>query len=226
VNDVAAPTRRGPVAVLASGGVDSAVLVADLLRQGTAVHPVYLRFGLAWEAAEEAHLRRFLATLAAPAPHPLVVLETPVAPVYGRHWSVSGEGVPDERTADEAVYLPGRNLLLLAAPSVWCALHGVGVIALGTLKANPFPDATDAFFADYAALAGRAMDVALEVVTPFGNLVKTDVLELGHDLALEHTFSCIDPRDGRHCGRCNKCFERRSAFRTSGIEDRTEYADG
>jgi 7-cyano-7-deazaguanine synthase len=224
VTDAEAPTRR-TVAVLASGGLDSAVLVADLLRQGAAVHPLYVRFGLAWEDVEEAHLRRFLQTLAASALHPLVVLEMPVAPVYGTHWSLSGEGVPDERTADEAVYLPGRNLLLLAAPSVWCALQGVDVIALGTLKGNPFPDATDTFFGGYAALARRAMDVALEVVTPFGALVKTDVLELGRDLALEHTFSCIDPREGRHCGRCNKCFERRHAFHVSALEDRTDYAD-
>ena len=46
------------VAVLASGGLDSAILVAELLRQGRAVHPIYVRFGLAWEPTEEAHLRR------------------------------------------------------------------------------------------------------------------------------------------------------------------------
>ena len=42
------------VAVLASGGVDSAVLVADHSRRGEVVQPIYIRFGLAWEAAEEA----------------------------------------------------------------------------------------------------------------------------------------------------------------------------
>ncbi len=217
-------TADDHVAVLTSGGVDSAVLVAEALRHGTAVHPIYVRFGLAWEDAEETHLRRYLETLPAPGRHPLVVLEAPVAAVYDAHWSLSGQGVPDERTTDDAVYLPGRNLLLLTPSSVWCALHGVHVIGLGTLKDNPFPDATDTFFADYSAVARRGMDVDLEVVTPFAGLVKTDVVELGRDLALEHTFSCIDPRDGRHCGRCNKCFERRNAFRASSIDDRTDYA--
>jgi 7-cyano-7-deazaguanine synthase len=212
------------VAVLASGGLDSAVLVAEQLRHHDDVHPIYVHFGLAWEAAEEAHLRRFLATLTDPAPRPLVVLDVPTAPVYGSHWSVSGDDVPDERTPDDAVYLPGRNLLLLALPSVWCALHDVPTIALGTLKGNPFPDATDGFFAEYAALVRRAMEHPLEVITPFGGLVKADVLELGRRLALEHTFSCIDPQDGRHCGRCNKCAERRRAFATSSIEDATQYA--
>ena len=58
-------TSRRPYAVLTSGGVDSAILVADLARQGWAVQPLYIRFGLAWEATEEAHLRRYLDALPA-----------------------------------------------------------------------------------------------------------------------------------------------------------------
>jgi 7-cyano-7-deazaguanine synthase in queuosine biosynthesis len=27
-----------------------------------------------------------------------------------------------------------------------------------------------------------------------------------------------------HCGDCNKCRERREAFRDAGVEDRTRYA--
>jgi 7-cyano-7-deazaguanine synthase len=214
---------RDGVAVLASGGLDSAVLVAELLRRGQLVHPIYLRFGLAWEPTEEAHLRRFLDTLTNPAPEPLVVLEAPIASVYGTHWSVVGDAVPDEQTADEAVYLPGRNLLLLAQPSVWCALHGVHTIALGTLKGNPFPDSSREFFDDFGALVQRALGHALEVVTPFAELTKADVLELGRDLALQHTFSCIDPHGGLACGHCNKCAERRRAFSALQIDDVTEY---
>ena len=148
---------RRDVAVLVSGGLDSAILVAELLSQGSVVHPIYVRFGLAWELTEEAHLRRFLDTLKSPAPEPLTVLNVPIALIYGTHWSVSGDAVPDDRSADEAVYLPGRNLLLLAQPSVWCALNGVHTIALGTLKGNPFPDSSREFFDDFAALVRRGM---------------------------------------------------------------------
>jgi 7-cyano-7-deazaguanine synthase len=211
------------VAVLASGGLDSAVLVAELLRQGRPVHPIYLRFGLSWEPTEEAHLRRFLDTLTSPAPQPLVVLHAPIASVYGAHWSVGGDAVPDEQSADEAVYLPGRNLLLLAQPSVWCALHGVHTIALGTLKGNPFPDSSREFFDDFGALVRRGLAHPLEIVAPFAELTKSDVLELGRGLALQYTFSCIDPQRGLHCGHCNKCAERRRAFSALRIVDITEY---
>jgi 7-cyano-7-deazaguanine synthase len=211
VTDVGGPP--GEVAVLASGGLDSAVLVADLCEQGHVVHPIYVRFGLAWEQVEEAHLRRFLDTLPSGADaRPLVVLEEPVADLYGAHWSVSGRDVPDAATPDAAVYLPGRNLLLLAKSSVWCALRGVPAIALGTLRGNPFPDSSPAFFDRVGALVELGLSHRVTVLAPFAGMAKAEVLRRGRHLRLEHTFSCIDPRDGMHCGHCNKCAERRRAF--------------
>jgi 7-cyano-7-deazaguanine synthase len=211
--------------VLASGGVDSAILVANLASQGHVVHPVYVRFGLGWEEVEEAHLRRFLGALPEERIiRPLAVLELPVADLYGGHWSISGAGVPDETTDDDAVYLPGRNLLLLAKTSVWCALHGVRTIALGTLIGNPFADSSKEFLSGLAAVASVALDSELQVVTPFGGLTKAEVLALGRGLPLEHTFSCIAPVDAVHCGRCNKCAERRKGFVAAGVDDRTSYA--
>ena len=214
------------IAVLASGGVDSAVLVADQSSLGQVVQPIYIRFGLAWERAEEQHLRRFLDSLPADRRvQPLVSLEFPVADVYDSHWSVSGAEVPDEDTPDSAVYLPGRNLLLLAKSSVWCALNDFAVIGLGTLKGNPFADSGAEFFNGIASLASLALDSPFAVVTPFAGSTKLEVLERGRHLALELTFSCIDPHEGEHCGRCNKCAERRRAFAASGLVDRTPYVD-
>jgi 7-cyano-7-deazaguanine synthase len=210
--------------VLASGGVDSAILVADQAAQDRIVYPVYIRFGLAWEEIEEQHLRRFLAGL--PDKHcvqPLTVLELPVADVYGSHWSVSGADVPDETTSDDAVYLPGRNLLLLAKTSVWCALHGVSSIALGTLQANPFADSSDEFFSGFAASAGLALGRHLEVLKPFAGLTKAEVVKRGAGLPLELTFSCMAPIGQAHCGRCNKCAERQKGFAIAGVDDQTIY---
>ena len=212
------------VAVLASGGLDSAILVAQLVSEGREVTPIYVRFGLAWEDVEGRHLRRFLASLPAPGAKPLIVLDLPVADVYGAHWSVTGRDVPGNNSPDEAVYLPGRNLLLLAKSSVWCALNGVRTIALGTLAANPFPDADREFFEGFSSLAGRALRCPLEVVTPFTGRAKHEVLDSGRQFALGLTFSCIAPRLERHCGRCNKCAERQLAFSELGIPDTTEYA--
>ncbi len=212
-----------PIAVLASGGLDSAILLAQLGAQGREVWPIYVRFGLAWEGVEAHHLERFLASLPTSNVQSLIELDQPMADLYGAHWSVTGKDVPDDGSPDEAVYLPGRNLLLLAKSSVWCALNGIRTIALGTLAANPFPDADEAFFADFSLLAGRSLGCSLEVVTPFAGLAKQEVLGAGRQLALDLTFSCISPRSGSHCGCCNKCAERRLAFRELGIADTTHY---
>ena len=218
------PNNDG-VAVLASGGLDSAVLTAEYLREGRVVQPIYVRFGLAWEDTEETHLRRFLDTLQSAAVRTLVTLALPVADTYGSHWSLSADDVPDADTPDEAVYLPGRNLLLLAKSSIWCALHGYPTVALGTLKGNPFADSSREFFGDVESLVQTAVDHRLEIATPFSELDKAHVLELGRHLQLQHTFSCIDPTAGVHCGRCNKCAERQRAFEEAAIDDVTIYAN-
>lgn len=211
------------VAVLISGGLDSAILLGDLLRRGREVRPLYLRCGLFWEAAERAHLDRFLAALACPRLASLVTLEMPAGDLYGDHWSMTGRGVPDERSADDAVFLPGRNILLLGKALLWCHLHGVGTLALGSLGTNPFPDATPEFFDALAALVDRAVGGHVRLDRPFARSTKNEVMLLGAGLPLEHTFSCIRPEIERHCGRCNKCAERKAAFGGANLQDPTVY---
>jgi 7-cyano-7-deazaguanine synthase len=215
----------GALAVLVSGGLDSAILVGEAVREQAAVFPLYVRFGLAWEAVELAHLRRFLDALGSPRLRPLHVLDLPAGDLYGDHWSVTGRGVPDDRSPDEAVFLPGRNVLLLAKGLLWCHLHDVPAVALGSLASNPFPDATPEFFAAFEGVVNRAVGGSVRVLRPFARLGKTAVMRRGAGLPLEQTFSCIRPEGERHCGRCNKCAERRQAFAAAGMEDRTGYAN-
>jgi len=214
----------GDVAVLVSGGIDSAVLCVDLVARHRRVYPIYVRFGLRWECVELASLRRFLAAVERPGLMPLHVLDEPVADVYGPHWSTSGTGIPDAMSDDEAVYLPGRNVLLIAKAAVWCRLHEVDALALGCLRSNPFPDSTPEFYSDFQSVLNRAMGGRLRLQRPFEGLHKRDVLRLGASLPLRHTFSCLDPVGDRHCGTCNKCAERRRGFREAGRIDDTAYA--
>jgi 7-cyano-7-deazaguanine synthase len=215
--------RRQPVAVLTSGGLDSAILLAELLKVHESVQPLYIRTGLLWESVELEHLKRFLAAVSSPALQLLQVLEMPIGDLYGQHWSIIGREVPDAQTPDEAVYLPGRNVLLLAKGILWCHLHDVSAIALGVLGSNPFPDATPEFFAAYRDAVNQAVNGRVEILLPFAGKTKREVMGLGARLPLALTFSCIRPLAGRHCGRCNKCAERRRAFAEAGLTDPTDY---
>jgi len=212
-----------PVAVLMSGGSDSAILAADLARQGRLVHPIYIRFGLRWEDIELQYAKQFLASLGSSLIRPLVVLDQPMEDVYGDHWSRTGQ-VPDAESQDEAVYLPGRNILLMSKASVWCALNGVHAIYSGVLSGNPFPDASSDFFESLTKTLSGGLSWPIQIVRPFSRLSKTDVLELGRNLPLEHTFSCLNPVEGHHCGACNKCAERHKGFCDMDIIDKTVYS--
>jgi 7-cyano-7-deazaguanine synthase len=213
------------LAVLISGGLDSAILLGDALRRETVV-PIFVRCGLAWEHVERAYLERYLDALRCPALKPLVVLDQPIADVYGSHWSITGAGVPDADSPDETMFLPGRNVLLLTKPLLWCHLHQVPAVALGSLQTNPFPDATHAFFRGFQDIVNQALQGNIELRLPFGGMKKIAVMKLSNGLPLEHTFSCAAPTGDLHCGRCNKCAERKHAFADAGMCDPTRYHGG
>ncbi|MCS6975740.1 MAG: 7-cyano-7-deazaguanine synthase [Gemmatales bacterium] len=216
--------ERDSCAVLVSGGLDSAVLAVEMTTRFASVYPIYIRSGLTWEETELAHLRQFLHLTNLPMLRQLVLLHMPVADLYGNHWSLTGRDVPDADSEDSAVFLPGRNLLLLLKAMLWCRINGVSTLALGILRGNPFPDATPAFFGSFQGAVNRGIDGNLSIVTPFSTLDKVSVIQRGATLPLQSTFSCIQPRGGLHCGRCNKCAERQRAFRAAGVPDPTRYA--
>jgi 7-cyano-7-deazaguanine synthase len=213
------------VAVLFSAGLDSAVLAAKEAR-ASIVHPVYVSCGLAWEPDELAVVDRLLATPEFRNVTSLAHLTFTVADLYpSNHWALVGKP-PAFDTPDEDVYLTGRNLVLLSKAGIHCAQRGIGRIAIGTLAGNPFPDATPQFFEALARAMSFGLAHEITIDAPFRHLHKADVVRLGLELGipLELTLSCMNPRDGLHCGECSKCRERRDAFNEAGIGDRTVYA--
>jgi 7-cyano-7-deazaguanine synthase len=204
---------------MVSGGVDSAVLIAEMLKNYSRVYPVYMQCGLRWETAELYWLRQYLTAVHTNALQPLTILQLPVQDIYGEHWSLSGQSIPDSASEDAAVYLPGRNILLAGKAAVFCQQHHIPAIALATLAGNPFPDATKKFWADYANILTCALGTSIKILTPFATLSKIDVLQCGKHLPLHLTFSCLDPLETTPCGHCNKCEEKRLAFDKANISD-------
>jgi len=210
--------------VLLSGGLDSAVLVAEEAARDE-VQPIYVSVGLAWEAEERTILARFLAALPRDARvRPLVSLTVDMRDVYdASHWAITGRP-PEYHTPDEDVYLPGRNVILLGKAGVYCASARIGRLVLGTLGHNPFPDATPAFREAMARALTLGLAHPLQIDAPYASMSKAEVIRRGAALGVpfELTLSCMKPQ-GRHCGECSKCRERHDAFIDAGIPDPTVY---
>lgn len=221
-------------AVLFSGGLDSAVLLAAVAAESrqhrteaqlTRVVPIYVRVGLAWERDERTIVERLLSSEPFRDVQPIVTLTVDMKDVYPpTHWAIRGEA-PGFDTPDEDVYLEGRNLVLLSKAAVFMARTQLTRISIGPLAGNPFPDATPEFFATMGRAVSLGLGTSLDIAAPFLGLHKADVINLGLSLGvpLELTLSCMQPTRGRHCGQCSKCRERRDAFREAGAADSTEY---
>jgi 7-cyano-7-deazaguanine synthase len=225
-------------AVLFSAGLDSAVLVADAVHAqrtpGATVRAIYVSVGFAWEAEERAMAARLFASPPfAGAIEPPVELRFDMRDVFpASHWAVRGEP-PAFDTPDEDVYLDGRNLILLSKAAVYMGRGAASEagrttrLLLGTLAGNPFPDATPAFFETMGRALSLGLGTPITIEAPFASMHKADVirrgLELGVPLGL--TLSCMQPKDGLHCGKCSKCRERRDAFREAGVDDPTLYRE-
>jgi 7-cyano-7-deazaguanine synthase len=214
-----------PTAILVSGGLDSAILLADMVNQKfPKVWPVFVQCGLYWEKTELEYLKRFINAIKAPNLAELIILDVPVGDLYKDHWSLTGINVPDIESPDEAVFLPGRNVLLTAKALLWCNLNQVKSLSLAVLESNPFPDATDSFFLTMEQAINESVSGNVKLLRPYAGMHKTDVLKIGRNAPLEHTFSCIYPINGMHCGKCNKCAERKNGFSQASMKDPTSYS--
>jgi 7-cyano-7-deazaguanine synthase len=213
-------------AVLCSAGLDSAVLVAHLAQTGD-VLPLYVSVGLAWEATERDYLARLLATpVFQRRVRPPLTLQFDMRDIYPpSHWAIRGTP-PGFDTPDEEVYLVGRNVVLLTKAALGAATKRIPKVAIGPLAGNPFPDATPEFFATLGKALSLGLAHEIEILAPFAEMDKADVIKIGVKLGvdLSLTLSCMNPRNGLHCGQCSKCRERRDAFAEAGVPDPTQYA--
>ena len=217
--------------MLLSGGLDSAVLLAHVASAARGpVIPLYVSVGFAWEAEE----RRVASALLEAPPFtgvgPLSVLSFDMRDVFpATHWAVRG-APPAYDTPDEDVFIDGRNVILLSKAAVFMAAAvrprpSSVSLYIGPLAGNPFPDATPEFFTATARSLTLGLALPISVEAPFAALRKAAVIRRGAALGvpLELTMSCMNPKEGAHCGACSKCRERIDAFKDAGVADLTAY---
>lgn len=136
------------------------------------------------------------------------------------------------RQGAQPTYVPNRNMVLIASAAAFAlSLTGgkeveVGIAAhAGDAHNYHYPDCTPAFL--------QALDTALRIGTegkaalffPFSDMTKGGIARLGVTLQVpyELTLSCYKGEDPA-CGVCATCQERIHAFKEAGYIDPIEYA--
>lgn len=129
---------------------------------------------------------------------------------------IPAEGIP-------STYVPFRNANLLAIATAWAETVQASKIYLGTHEPGcPYPDCSTNFFKAYqeAIDVGTRLNSSIVIETPLIGLHKGEIVKRGIELGapLHLTWSCYTNEDSP-CDTCHSCAQRRSGFRTAGVED-------
>lgn len=213
-----------PVAVvLLSGGIDSAVALAESIAEGYRCLCLAVSYGqrhgdfeLTSSRKISGHyhcvFREAFLNMRALTNNPAPLIGGAVVPV-GRTLAEMASGV-------SPTYVPGRNTVLLSLALSMAESEGAVRVVMGANAddAAGYPDCRPEYIA--------AMNVAsrlvggVEIHAPHLARSKADVVRVGLALGvpLERTWSCYAPNTyGGACGGCDACVLRASAFAACGV---------
>jgi 7-cyano-7-deazaguanine synthase len=230
-----------PAVVLVSGGLDSAVALAVMRRDGYGCHALSFDYGQ--RHRHELVAAERVAEAGGAASHRVVAVD--LRTIGGSALTADIE-VPKDRPSGHAgipaTYVPGRNLIFLSLAVAHAEVLGAWDIAYGanSVDYSGYPDCRSPFisaFVEAANLATKAWDeadrrsrrpIGFTVHAPLINLTKVEIIRLGAELGVDYslTHSCYDPTaDGVACGRCDSCTIRARGFDGARVPDPTCYAE-
>jgi 7-cyano-7-deazaguanine synthase len=215
--------------VLLSGGMDSAVVLAEARALGHAVHALSVRYGQRHSAELDAAAR--VAEALGAVSHKLVDVDLRA---IGGSALTADIAVPESPGAGIPVtYVPARNTIMLALALGWAEVLGANDLYVGVnaVDYSGYPDCRPEYVAAFERLANLATRAAVEgarlvVHAPLMALGKADIVRRGIALGVDFglTVSCYQAdAEGRACGVCDACRLRAAGFRDAGVPDPTRY---
>lgn len=210
-----------------SGGIDSTVLLYQLLGDGAHVRCLSFDYGQR-HRVEIQHAADICARLG---------VENRIADFKPLAFALNGSSqtspdidVPEGHYTDASMartVVPNRNMLMLATATAWALATDASAVAYAAHAGDHaiYPDCRPEFAASMASAMALAGSTAIALVRPLIEMTKSEIVALGSRLGVpfERTWSCYKGLD-KHCGKCGTCVERREAFADSHVPDPTEYA--
>ncbi len=157
--------------------------------------------------------------------------------VGGETPRVTAQELEDFERAKEtakSVWVPARNVVLIAVAASFLDAHGGGDIIVGfnAEEGATFPDNTPEFVEKMNEMLKYGTMAEVRVVAPLIELDKKGIARLLKELGAKYEYSnsCYMPKgftpDGKpiHCGQCESCVRRHRGLIEGIGEDRTVYA--
>jgi len=215
------------IVALASGGLDSTVLLYSLKREGHSLASLGINYGQRHKRELDC-AREINSKLAIE----YRVLELPqLNELFGSNSLTDMKAaVPHGHYAEPSMkqtVVPNRNMVMLSLAASWALSRKFEAVAYAAHAGDHtiYPDCREEFArALYKTLALCDWQ-PLKLLYPFVNLKKFEIVKLGAELQVpfEKTWSCYQGGE-LHCGRCGTCVERREAFKLASVSDPTIYA--
>jgi len=218
------------VVVMVSGGLDSAVVVAQALEQGHEVVLLHVDYGQS-NAAREMVAVRDIHGWAFWRDHRSARHDVALRDVFAAS-AITGGHAPPAVTSDRdavaaaATTVPLRNVVLAVVGAAVAVRVGAAEVHAGVQGAD------DSLYADsrWESIAATAAAVeagsggAVRFVAPIAAWSKARIVRAGADagLRLALLWSCYGGGPA-HCGACGACVKRRRAFVDAGVDDPTPY---
>lgn len=219
------PDKRRAL-VVCSGGMDSVVAAKWAQHYGYDVELLHFRYGSRAEGPEFGAIVDIATSLGVNYNVvPMNIYDPTDSPLLRSDSKIAG-GEAGAEFAHE--WVPARNLVMLAIATAYAEAKGFETIVLGNNleEAGAYPDNEPEFINRFNDLLPFAVGDGkkVRIIMPVGNMMKHEIVKLGHELGapLHLTWSCYRAGE-HHCGTCGPCYMRRTAFKINGLPEVISY---
>ncbi|SBS31504.1 7-cyano-7-deazaguanine synthase [Marinomonas aquimarina] len=211
--------------VVYSGGMDSYTVLHTALAEGKEVYALSFNYG-------QRHSKELDVAAAVCAkhgiPHKIVDISA-INDLMAGSSLTSDIEIPEGHYAEDSMkntVVPNRNMVLLSMAIAYAVSLEAPEVYYGAHSGDHhiYPDCRPEFVHAMNAVSKIANYEPVEIVTPFLNSSKGEILAAGLAMNLDYgnTWTCYNGRE-HACGKCGACNERLEAFAEQGITDPLTY---
>jgi len=219
--------------ILLSGGMDSAVALAEAINKGFEIAALHLNYG---QRTQKRELKAFNDLCNYYSISEKLIVDIEYLQQIGNSSLIDRTlEIPKNQISSNQIpttYVPFRNGNILAIATSWAETIEASAIYIGanTIDTSGYPDTSEEFLRAYEIAAnlgtkfGKNGVENLKIYSPLINFSKKEIVLRGIDLNVpfELTWSCYE-NDEIACGECESCLLRLRGFREAGAIDPIPY---